>query len=56
MSGLQLSSPVIALGAPHCCACTVVCHHMGPALWCETHKPPVRERLTHLGLNLRSTA
>ena len=23
----------------HCCACTVICHHVGPARYCEDHKP-----------------
>lgn len=47
---------LISLNAPHCCACTVVCHHIGPPRWCEAHLPPIRERLTRLGLTLRSTA
>lgn len=56
MSGLKLVSPVIARRTPHCCACNVVCHHIGPPLLCDRHLPPVRERLTTLDLTLRSTA
>lgn len=29
----------IRLGGGHCCACTGICHHVGPARYCEDHKP-----------------
>jgi hypothetical protein len=29
----------IRLGSGHCCACNIICHHVGPARYCEDHKP-----------------
>lgn len=26
--------------ARHCCACSVVCYHIGPVILCDAHKPP----------------
>jgi hypothetical protein len=30
---------VVRLGGRHCCACSLVCHHIGPALFCARHDP-----------------
>ncbi len=39
MSTTTMNS-AIRFGSPHCCACVVVCHHIGPMQLCERHDPP----------------
>ena len=29
----------INLGGGHCCVCTGICHHVGPARYCTEHTP-----------------
>lgn len=34
-----MTGNVIRLGSGHCCACSGICHHVGPARFCRDHKP-----------------
>jgi hypothetical protein len=36
--------PLVVETAGHCCACSVVCWHIGPIQLCEVHRNETKER------------
>lgn len=40
----RVAEQPVRLGQAHCCACSVVCHHVGPVRLCAGHQTPVVAR------------